>query len=169
MKDNGFKSDITGGEDADQQQEVDTIEMTEAKKKKKMAKTERKKAREELAGFKKENEINKSRINLEKLQLGWIKWNLTCIGLGFGAYKFYYSRVHDEKSLVNYEITGKDIGIFLISLGFLTLLYASIQHKKNIEILKMQDKKMPYSLSLRLSYVILGLSIIVLLMILLRA
>jgi uncharacterized membrane protein YidH (DUF202 family) len=70
---------------------------------------------------KEERDLEKFRIVLERLQINWIKWNVTCIALGFAAYKFYYSRVSEGKSPLNYNVTGRDIGIFLMTLGTLAL------------------------------------------------
>ena len=58
--------------------------------------------------------------------------------------------------------------MFLIILGFVTLTFATIQHKKKIEKLKLEVPSMQYSLSLRLSYVILVFSVLVFLIVILR-
>jgi len=105
---------------------------------------------------------------LERLQLNWIKWNITCIALGFTAYKFYQSRVEAGANMKQYYITGRELGIFLIVLGFITLLYATLQHKKNIAYLKSRYPNMHNSLALRLSYVIMAFSVIIFLMVIFR-
>ena len=124
--------------------------------------------KKKMEAIKKENDAEKSRIALEKLQLNWIKWNITCLGLGFTAYKFYYTRLEHNQSPIGHYITGQEIGMFLIVLGFITLAFATIQHKKKVENLKLKMPTMQYSLSLRLSYVILVFSLLVFLIVLLR-
>jgi uncharacterized membrane protein YidH (DUF202 family) len=148
---------------------IKQIEKEEAKRKKEMAKLEKDAAKREADAFKKEATLEKSRVALERLQLNWVKWNITCIALGFTAYKFWYARVHDEKNVIGYYITGREVGLFLIVLGFVSLLIATRQHKKSVTNLKLQYENMHRSVSLRLSYVILVFSVIVFLMVLLRA
>jgi uncharacterized membrane protein YidH (DUF202 family) len=124
--------------------------------------------KKEIALLKKENDAERSRVASEKLQLNWIKWNITCLGLGFTAYKFYYARLENHQSPIGHYITGQEIGMFLIALGFVTLALATIQHKRKIEQLKLLMPTMHYSLSLRLSYVILVFSVLVFLVVILR-
>jgi uncharacterized membrane protein YidH (DUF202 family) len=137
-------------------------------RKKEMARIEKEIARREMDTFKKEYTLEKLRTSFERLQLNWIKWDITCIALGFTAYKFYFSRVEQGENLKGYYVTGRELGIFLISLGFLTLLYATIQHKKNVIQLKSQYEGMQKSLSLLLSYIVLGFSFLVFLIVIFR-
>jgi len=161
MKNNQFKTDKIEKEEARKKKEMEKMQEAAAKRR---METEKR----ELAALKKENDAEKSRTASEKLQLNWIKWNITCLGLGFTAYKFYYARVENHQSPIGHYITGQEIGMFLIFLGFVTLAFATIQHKKKVESLKLLMPTMQYSLSLRLSYVILVFSVLVFLVVLLR-
>jgi len=161
MKNNQFKGDKIEKEVAKKKKEMEKMQEAAAKRRKEIEKME-------MAVIKKENDAEKSRIASEKLQLNWIKWNVTCLGLGFTAYKFYYARLENNQSPIGYYITGQEIGMFLIVLGFVTLTFATLQHKKKVEKLKLLLPTMNYSLSLRLSYVILCFSVLVFLIVLLR-
>ena len=161
MKNNEFKGDKIEKEVAKKKKEMEKILEAAAKRRKEIEK-------KEIAILKKENDAERSRIASEKLQLNWIKWNITCLGLGFTAYKFYYARLENHQSPIGHYITGQEIGMFLIALGFVTLTFATIQHKRKIEQLKLLMPTMHYSLSLRLSYVILIFSVLVFLVVILR-
>jgi uncharacterized membrane protein YidH (DUF202 family) len=161
MKNNEFKGDKIEKEVAKKKKEMEKILEAAAKRRKEIEK-------KEIAILKKENDAERSRIASEKLQLNWIKWNVTCLGLGFTAYKFYYARLENNQSPIGHYITGQEIGMFLIVLGFVTLTLATLQHKKKVEQLKLLLPTMHYSLSLRLSYVILVFSLLVFLIVLLR-
>ena len=161
MKNNQFKGSKIEEEVARKKKEMEKMQEAAAKRRKEIEKRER-------AVIKKENDIEKSRTASERLQLNWIKWNITCLGLGFTAYKFYYTRLEHNQSPIGHYITGQEIGMFLIILGFVTLAFATIQHKKKVESLKLQMPTIQYSLSLRLSYVILVFSLLVFLIVLLR-
>jgi len=145
------------------------MDKEEVKKQKELEKLQREAEKKEMNEAKMEYNLEKGRIFLERLQLNWIKWNITCVALGFTAYKFYYERVEKGENLVAYYITGREIGIFLIVLGFVTLLLATLQHKKNTENLKLRYEKIQYSLSLRLSYVVLVFSLIIFLLVIFRS
>lgn len=147
---------------------ISKIEKEMAKKKIEVARMQRDAAKKEADEAKKEYTHEKLRVAFERLQLNWIKWNITCIALGFTAYKFWYGRVHEQGLQIGYYVTGREIGIFLIVLGFVSLLFATRQHKKNIRKLKLNYENMKPSISLKLSYVILGFSVIVFLLVILR-
>jgi len=161
MKNNQFKGDKIEKEVAKKKMEMEKMQEAAAKRR---AEIEKK----ELAAIKKANDTERSRIASEKLQLNWIKWNITCLGLGLAAYKFYYTRLENHQSPIKHYITGQEIGMFLIALGFVTLIFATIQHKKKVEQLKLQLPTIQYSLSLRLSYIILVFSVLVFLIVILR-
>ena len=124
MKNNQFKDDKIEKEVAKKKMEMEKMQEAAAKRRKEIEKME-------MAAIKKENDAEKSRIASEKLQLNWIKWNITCLGLGFTAYKFYYARLENNQSPIGHYITGQEIGMFLIFLGFITLTFATLQHKKS--------------------------------------
>ena len=161
MKNNQFKGNKIEEEVAKKKMEMEKMQEAAAKRR-------REKEKREIAILKKENDAERSRVASEKLQLNWIKWNITCLGLGFTAYKFYYTRLENHQSPIGHYITGQEIGMFLIALGFVTLAFATIQHKRKIEQLKLLMPTMHYSLSLRLSYVILVFSVLVFLVVILR-
>lgn len=112
---------------------------------------------------KKQMSLERLRLALEKLQLARAKTTITFIALGFTAYKFFYARIEDgKKPLLDFP-NGRDIGLFLIFIGFLVLLLGTVQHRKSLTKLKMQYAEMNYSVSLILSYFILLLSLFLLL------
>ena len=161
LKNNKFRSNKMEEEVARKKMEMEKIQEAAAKRRKEIEKKEE-------AAIKKENDVEKARIASERLQLNWIKWNITCLGLGFTAYKVYYARLENHQSPIGHYITGQEIGMFLIALGFVTLTFATIQHKKKVAQLKLLLPTIQYSLSLRLSYVILVFSVLVFLIVILR-
>jgi len=90
------------------------------------------------------------------------------MAIGFTAYKFYHSRVDHGESPIGAYVNGWHIGVFLISVGFITLLVATRQHRKNIAKLKLQFETMAYSLSLRVSYFMMAFSIFILILVIFK-
>ena len=78
------------------------------------------------------SELSYERINagFERLQIAWMRAAVTFIALGFSAYNFYLGRVeHGGHPVLKYA-NGRYIGIFLILVGFLGLLQATVPHIK---------------------------------------
>ena len=103
MKNNQFKGSKIEEEVARKKMEMEKMREAATKRRREIEK-------KEMDAIKKENDAEKSRIALEKLQLNWIKWNITCLGLGFTAYKFYYTRLEHNQSPIGHYITGQEIG-----------------------------------------------------------
>ncbi len=136
---------------------------------KKLAKEEKKKAKQEKEAVKMEYTLEKLRISFERLQFVWIKFNVTCIAIGFGLYKFYVANTSGEVQTPVHKITGRDFGVTLVSLGVIMLCFATYQHTQNLAKLKLQYPYMQRSLALVLSYCIIVLSFLILLIVIYRA
>jgi uncharacterized membrane protein YidH (DUF202 family) len=104
---------------------------------------------------KKELSFERVRLALERLQLGWMRTSITFVALGFTSFKFYYARIEEGKHPLVQYVNGKTIGIFLILVGLVGLLQATLQHRKNLVRLKTIYPGMYYSVSLVQSYAIL--------------
>jgi uncharacterized membrane protein YidH (DUF202 family) len=100
------------------------------------------------------------------LRLAWVKANITFIGLGFAVYKFYQSRLDHGKHPIGHYVTGRQFGIFLTLVGVAALSLATWQHYRKIAQLKMKYAKQYQSVSLLLSYVVLGFDMAILVIIL---
>lgn len=144
------------------------MEKEEARRKKEMARMEREEQKRIMEADKKDLNLEKYRIVLERLQMNWLQWNTTCMLLGFGIYKFYYSRVVNGADPIGGTINGWHVGIVMISAGLVSLIAATIQHKTNVTKLKLQFASMQYSISLRVSYFILVFSVFMLLVVIFK-
>lgn len=112
--------------------------------------------------------LERHRIALEKLQLAWMKITLALSALGFTSYRFFHERVEAGKSLLFEPFNGRSLGIVLVSLGILGLLQATLQHVRNYKALKIQDKRLGYSVALVQSVILLLLFLAVLVIIILK-
>ncbi len=115
--------------------------------------------KKELKRGKKEIGFERVRLALERLQLAWLRTAITFVALGFTAYRYYLSRVEDGKEQLLSYLNGSGIGKFLIFVGLLGLLQATLQHRKNCAKLKIHYPTMPYSISLVQSYFVLAFTL----------
>jgi uncharacterized membrane protein YidH (DUF202 family) len=112
------------------------------------AKLEKKKSKKKLA-------LEKLRVTFERSQLAWIRTSLTFTALGFTAYRVFRERLEEGKQAALSIVNGQQIGIFLIIVGFASLLFATLQHINNQAKLKAHYDEMKYSITLLVSYVLL--------------
>jgi uncharacterized membrane protein YidH (DUF202 family) len=113
-------------------------------------------------------QIDRHRIALEKLQLAWMKKTLTLSGLGFVAYRFFYSRIESGNAPLLESFNGRVLGMFLISLGIFGLFQATIQHIRNYTELKIRHDRVGYSVALVQSVILLIFFLFLLLLLILK-
>ena len=111
---------------------------------------------------KKELSLERVRLALERLQLAWLRTAITFIALGFSSFKFYYGRIEEGQHPLTEYVNGRTIGIFLILVGLVGLLQATLQHRKNQARLKIYYPQIYYSVSLIQSYAVLVLAAVLL-------
>lgn len=112
--------------------------------------------------------LERHRMALEKLQLSWMNKTLALSALGFTAYRFYNSRIEAGKLPLFEPFNGRYLGIFLVSLGILGLLQASIQHARKYRALRNQHRGLGYSVALVQSVILLVLFFVTLNIIILK-
>jgi uncharacterized membrane protein YidH (DUF202 family) len=120
------------------------------------------KSKEKKKKGKRELSLERVRLALERLQLAWLRTAVTFIALGFTSFKFYYGRIEEGKHALTSYVNGRTIGFFLIVIGFVGLLQATLQHRKNTTKLKGYYPQANYSISLIQSYAVLFLAVILL-------
>lgn len=116
-------------------------------------------------GLKKERKIAKKELSkervfmgAERLQLAWVRISTTLAALGFTIFKIFEGMMKEGKHLIFGEIGGREIGLFMLSGGFIGLLLATIQHHRRVTKMKNFYGSVPFPLSLVVSYLMLILS-----------
>ncbi|MBL7861406.1 MAG: DUF202 domain-containing protein [Cyclobacteriaceae bacterium] len=107
---------------------------------------------------KKQIQLERTRTAFERLQLAWVRTSLTMLTIGVGSYEYFYNRLEKGQAPLLNLITGRELGLFLILTAFSMLLFATVQHTKNMSSLKKTYPEMRFSVALVLSYLLLALS-----------
>ena len=138
----------------DQNQEVETPESLEKKR-----------LKEEKDADKEMITLERFRIATEKMQISWMRKSLMISFLGLTLYKIFEEET-GGKGFGFGILKAREIGLMMLLLGFISLLLATKQHLKTVAKVKRQYErfeKMPYSVSLLLTYAILFIMFVILL------
>jgi uncharacterized membrane protein YidH (DUF202 family) len=119
---------------------------------------------------KKQIQLERTRTAFERLQLAAIRTSLTLLTIGVGAYEYFYNRIEAGKAplLQMSYFTGRELGLFLIFAAFTMLLLSTLQHRKSMATLKKYYPEARYSVATLLSYLLLGLTFFLGLLVILR-
>ena len=114
--------------------------------------------------------VERNRLAHERTLMAWIRTSVSLISFGFTIYKFFQSFVEKGVTLSFGLIGPREIGMFMLILGFLSILFATVQHHRDLKILKDMNPevKIPRSLSSLLAYFIIFLSLFLLVIALFR-
>lgn len=106
--------------------------------------------------------FERARIAIEKMQLSWLRKTILISALGMTLYKVFEAEVGPGGGLVLGFLTAREIGLFMLLVGFVSLVFATVQHVQAHNKIKVEYEKyakMPPSLSLYLTYAILFIAL----------
>ena len=79
----------------------------------------------------------------------WTKTGTSLITFGFAVYKFFQfeaASLPDKEGIIKTAILGpREFGIILIGIGILSLLIGSIEHARDLRVLRKDYPEMPFS------------------------
>jgi putative membrane protein len=77
--------------------------------------------------------IERTILASDRSLLAWVRTSLSLIGFGFTIYKFLQSLMEQGVETALREQTPRNIGIFLLATGTLSLLLAVIEYVKTVK------------------------------------
>lgn len=107
--------------------------------------------------------LERFRIASEKMQLSWIARSITISALGFTVYRILEDE--EAKGLSNsvLSVSPSEVGLIMLLIGFVGLVWATMQHTKTIEKVRRQYtvyQELPRSISLIISYAIITITLL---------
>ena len=115
--------------------------------------------KEEKKKGKRKITLERWRVANERLQIVWIRMTITLMAIGFTIYKVLESRAEQGRDQILGLIGGREIGLFLLITGLLGLTLATRQHIRTLKQMKQFYEKMPPSISLIQSFIILAFTL----------
>jgi putative membrane protein len=113
--------------------------------------------------------FERTRLAYERTMMAWIRTATSMISFGFTIYKFFqYLRENEPATRAKHLVGPRGFGILMISLGLVTLLLATIQHRWSMNMMRKEYPEAPKSLAATLAALISTVGILALLAALLR-
>ena len=102
--------------------------------------------------------FDRTRLAHDRTMLAWVRTATSLITFGFSFYKFFQL---DVKATRDSVIGPREFALTMISIGLLSLLVATAQHRKERTALKQMDPEVPRSQAATLAGLIAVLGILV--------
>lgn len=91
--------------------------------------------------------MDRTRLAHERTLMAWIRTATSLISFGFTIYKFF-QYLQDKSQAPGDRIFGpREFALLMIGIGLLALLFATVQHRRDMVTLRVQSPGVPYSLA----------------------
>src|SRR5437763_15937439 len=109
--------------------------------------------------------VDRTRLAYERTLMAWIRTATSLITFGFSIYKFFQVEGAGKQNRV---VSVTQFSLLMIVFGLLSLLLATLQHRRDLNALRMKYPGIPTSLARVLAGLISVLGILALVTVLLR-
>jgi putative membrane protein len=90
--------------------------------------------------------VDRTRLAHDRTLMAWVRTATSLISFGFTIYKFF--QYMSEKGQVHEGLIGpRGFAMFMIGIGLIALLIATIQHRRDMVILRRVYPEVPYSMA----------------------
>jgi putative membrane protein len=113
--------------------------------------------------------IDRTRLAFERTMMAWVRTATSLITFGFTVYKFF--QFEKGNSDAAHHLMGpRGFALMMISIGIVSLLFATVQHRQNMKTLRVhyREVRIPLSLAALVSALIALLGIFALSVVILR-
>jgi putative membrane protein len=91
--------------------------------------------------------MDRTRLAHDRTLMAWVRTATSLISFGFTIYKFF-QYLQDKNQATADRIFGpREFALILIGIGLLALLFATLQQRRDMVVLRAQFPSVPYSLA----------------------
>jgi putative membrane protein len=104
--------------------------------------------------------VERTRMAHERTLMAWVRTATSLISFGFTIYKFFqYLRESSSTPPPEYLLGPRSFAMLMICIGLVTLVGATIQHRRDMKALRAHYPKVPFSLATVLAVLVSFLGI----------
>jgi putative membrane protein len=113
--------------------------------------------------------VDRTRLAYERTMMAWGRTSTSLIFFGFTIHKFFQFRVEHGEAHTAWLLGPAQFGGLMVCIGLVTLLLASIDHRRSMNMLRTSYGPMPSSTAAAVGALIGGLGVLALVAMLLGA
>jgi putative membrane protein len=104
--------------------------------------------------------VDRTRLAYERTLMAWVRTATSLISFGFTIYKFFQYLRESQPAPPGRQFGPRELALVMISLGVVSLLLATIEHRRSVKTLRAQFGDIPWSLATILAAImcLLGLA-----------
>jgi putative membrane protein len=104
--------------------------------------------------------VERTRLAQERTMMAWVRTGTSMISFGFTVYKFFDLQPFEHGAAVRVLIGPREFAMIMIGTGVISLLLATIEHRRGMKILAAQYGRQRFSVAGVVAWIvsIMGLS-----------
>ena len=110
---------------------------------------------------------DRTRLAHDRTLMAWVRTSTSLISFGFTIYKFF-QYLQDKNEARHGWLGPREYALLMISIGIIALFFATIQHRRDMKVLRAHYPEVPYSLATVLAGLMSLLGIAALLVVIFR-
>ena len=91
--------------------------------------------------------VDRTRLAHERTLMAWVRTATSLISFGFTIYKFFQYLQEKNSSDADRVFGPREFALIMIGIGLLALLFATVQHRRDMVTLRAHYPGVPYSLT----------------------
>ena len=89
---------------------------------------------------------DRTRLAHDRTLMAWVRTSTSLISFGFTIYKFF-QYLKEQNAVRNDRIFGpREYALLMISVGIVALVFATLQHRRDMKALRALHPEVPFSL-----------------------
>jgi len=91
--------------------------------------------------------VDRTRLAHDRTLMAWVRTSASLISFGFTIYKFFQYMREQGQAIADRAFGPPQFALFLITIGLISLLLATIQHRHEVRVMRAHYAHVPYSLA----------------------
>ena len=91
--------------------------------------------------------VDRTRLAHDRTLMAWVRTSASLISFGFTIYKFFQYLKDEGRSIQDRVFGPPQFAMFLIVIGLVALLLATIQHRREVKAMRAHYEHVPYSMA----------------------
>jgi putative membrane protein len=91
--------------------------------------------------------LDRTRLAHERTLMAWVRTATSLISFGFTIYKFFQYLAENKKMVEGGLLGPRGFALMMIGIGLTALMFATIEHRRNLRELRADYGPVPFSLA----------------------
>jgi len=106
--------------------------------------------------------LDRTRLAYERTMMAWVRTSTSLISFGFTIHKFFQFRAEQGTAPTNRLLGPGEFGGLMVCIGLFALILATVEHRRNMNLLRATYGVVPRSTAAAIGALIAGLGVVAL-------